>query len=81
MKKKLSKKLSLNKTTISALNGSMDEIRGGAWKTYYCSNSCDVTLCYECLKLSKPPVCPGPESVANCPPTVTVCGGWNCPTF
>gem|GEM_PF-3477546 len=73
------RKLSLSKQTVSTLNGSMDEIRGGAWRTYYCSNSCEQTICYECVKLSKPPICGGEESDGCW--TQTVCAGWNCPTL
>jgi len=80
-KKGFDRKLSLNKLTVSALNGSMDEIRGGAWKTRYCSNSCFETLCYVCYRDSLPTACDADGSNMDGCWTQTVCNGWNCPTM
>jgi hypothetical protein len=61
--KKLIKKLILNKATIAKLD-QLDEskIQGGAWETYYCSNSCSpsqcLTQCYSQCFSQCPSGCP-----------------------
>ncbi len=57
--KKQTAKLQLSKTTIAQLNQLEESnVKGGAWLTYYCSGSCEPTICYDCYRNSWEPVCP-----------------------
>ena len=52
------KRMKLSKVTIARLNQDEEaKVEGGAWPTYFCSNSCDLTLCYECYRKSLPTAC------------------------
>jgi hypothetical protein len=56
--KKQTKKMKLSKVTIARLNQNEEaNVKGGAWPTYWCSGSCDRTLCYECYLASEPTAC------------------------